>query len=151
MHEFFPPLKSLTEALGVSVTQLNSNDTVTIPASMLKGLIIFALNNLDIDCDVYLENNSDVNNALSNQGMERIRRHFIAAGYFEGRGVPLKIDERYYLQSNLDVRDAFLKGVVESARKHFEKAGIYEGRSPSVKAHADAEFWNNLLFRRNRK
>lgn len=77
----------------------------------------------------YLNNNSDVANAIRQGFLPNARDHYLQYGQFEGRNPSQMFDEQRYLAFNPDVASAVESGYFKSGFDHFVQYGFYEGRS----------------------
>ena len=57
MKKYFPPFKTLCEAIGTTPEAFNKNEPIAVPAAVLRHLICVALSDLEIDAAIYREQN----------------------------------------------------------------------------------------------
>jgi hypothetical protein len=121
---------------------------VEIRASALRLLWQYVALAGDYDERVYLQHNPDVAEAYEQGKIADPRRHYIQAGYFEGRKASdAAPDEKWYLETYGDVADGVREGVVASAKAHFAQRGEAECRSPNPEALPWIREWAELLLR----
>jgi len=82
------------------------------------------------DENYYLQQNTDVANAVSLGGFATGFDHFLSNGQFEGRQPSGFYSESYYLQQNQDVANAVSLGGFATGLDHFLNNGQFEGRDP---------------------
>lgn len=146
MQKFFPPYSVLCDALGVSPDDLKSSGQVKVSASLLRYLIKCAVDNLEIDANLYSTQNSDIANAMRGKGKAEVSEHFKTIGYFENvRKMPIPFDETYYLRRYPDVKAAISSQKIPSGEQHFNKTGVFELRAPSAAAEDDAAEWRAIV------
>jgi hypothetical protein len=143
---FVPSADSLMAALNASRAELNGDGRIEVPAPLLKLLLQIALATAEFDEQRYLNNNSDVANAIARGEIESAYMHYIGYGYFEGRqgGGPV-VDENWYLQKYSDVANAIRDGRIKSAAQHFHLVGGAEGRSPNTEHEDNAAQWKKAI------
>ncbi|MGL4499385.1 MAG: hypothetical protein ACRCU2_10035, partial [Planktothrix sp.] len=82
------------------------------------------------DENFYLQQYTDVANAVSQGGFATGFDHFLLTGQFEGRQPSGFYSESYYLQQNPDVANAVSQGGFTTGLDHFLLNGQFEGRDP---------------------
>ncbi len=82
------------------------------------------------DENSYLQQYTDVANAVSQGGFATGFDHFRLHGQFEGRQPSGFYSESYYLQQNPDVANAVSLGGFATGLEHFLNHGQFEGRDP---------------------
>lgn len=82
------------------------------------------------DENSYLQQNTDVANAVSQGVFANGLDHFRLHGQFEGRQPSGFYSESYYLQQNPDVANAVSLGGFATGLEHFLNHGQFEGRDP---------------------
>ena len=82
------------------------------------------------DENFYLQQYTDVANAVSQGGFATGFDHFLLNGQFEGRQPSGLYSESYYLQQNPDVANAVSQGGFATGLDHFLLNGQFEGRDP---------------------
>jgi hypothetical protein len=106
---------------------------VELLESKLVQLIQLLLDQVEIDEDWYLAENSDVATAVRQGALSSAREHYIKSGYFENRMPrPIIVDEVWYLKEYSDVAEAMKYGAFINAQQHFNVNGFKEGRLPSA-------------------
>jgi hypothetical protein len=145
---FFPPLKTFCDKLKLNesdfLDKTMEEKEVVISLKLLKALLFSAIADLQIDANQYIEDNPDVADAFRGLPLSQYTHHFINAGYFEGRPMPLEFDQDFYVSQYPDIAVATkLYGL--SPHDHYVKAGIYEQRVPSAVAREEVEYWKLKL------
>ena len=79
----------------------------------------------------YLEQYSDVAEAVAAGAFKSGLEHFQKLGSKEIRNPNTFFDTQFYLESNPDILTAFEKGVITSPFEHYQSFGGAEGRKPS--------------------
>ncbi|WP_254563496.1 vanadium-dependent haloperoxidase [Oscillatoria sp. HE19RPO] len=80
----------------------------------------------------YLQQNPDVNLAVTQGGFNSGLEHFLQWGQGEGRTPSAWYNEAYYLEQYPDVAAAVAGQLLESGLTHYLRFGQQEGRNPSV-------------------
>lgn len=105
--------------------------TIKVVEERLKVLVRYALDNVEVDENWYLDTNLDVKAAIKDGLIDSARGHYIKSGYFEDRWPrPIRVDEVWYLKTYPDIAKAIRGNKFESAQEHFELHGFREGRLP---------------------
>lgn len=143
---YVPSFNFFSERLKVTREQLESSDTVTIPAGSLRFLLQLAVAVGEFDQDNYLQNNPDVAAAAAADKVDDVRLHYIRHGFFEGRkGATPKVDEAWYLKQYPDVGRVIEQGNIKSASLHFLVSGEVEGRAPQEAFLTDIAEWKRAF------
>jgi hypothetical protein len=75
-----------------------------------------------------------------------VHRHYIEAGFFEGRlGTPPPVDEAFYTSYYKDVGQAVTRGDIASATEHYLRQGVAEGRVPNRQIKPEVDYWMSIL------
>jgi hypothetical protein len=144
--EYFPHVDLLLRALHITRARLLGSSRVAIDARLLRALVQAAVAATRFDPEFYQTTYPDIAEAVNAGQVPDLHRHFIEAGYFEGRlGAAPQVDEEYYLSTNRDVAAAVKRGDVPSGTEHYVRAGAAEGRAPSAAMKAEVERWAALL------
>ena len=107
------------------------SDQVSLPASLVRDLLRFALERIRFDELYYLRNYPDVAEALANGLLADAHHHYVEFGYFEDR-LPFRIevDTAFYYREYPDIEAEVDAGTILTAQDHFEHHGYKEGRLP---------------------
>lgn len=103
------------------------NLPTVIPTSPLYDLPLFEF----FDEQYYLNQNSDVKDAVSSGALPSGYQHFLQFGITEGRNPSILYDEEFYLANNAAVNQAVTDGLFDSGLQHFLLFGADELRDPS--------------------
>ncbi|HEX3350253.1 MAG TPA: hypothetical protein VHS58_19360 [Acetobacteraceae bacterium] len=143
---YFPHVDLLLKALRIQRDRLGSASKLAVDARLLRMLIEAVVGTLPFSAEFYQETYPDIAAAVCNGEMSDPQRHYIEAGYFEGRlGAPPQVDERFYVAAYPDVADAIRRGEVRSGTEHYIRAGAAEGRVPNPSVRASIDTWMGLL------
>jgi hypothetical protein len=121
---YYPPhIKSFLTSLKIS------GDKATMSVADLRKLVRLVLHDIEVDEDWYLENYTDVSQAVDEGHVRDATEHFVNSGYYEGR-FPCKpiIDRSFYLELYDDIREAADSGALEDVESHFLGMGYQEAR-----------------------
>lgn len=144
--KYFPTVSQISKALKVQNGVIAGEKKTLVSLEMLRVLIQLALDGMDFDEKLYLEENPDLATAWKKKEITNLKEHFISTGYFEGRRIPgIKFDERWYLKKYKDVEVALKNGSIKNPRHHYETVGEKEGRAPNSDAVAEMEIWAKLF------
>jgi hypothetical protein len=147
VKNYFPPIAAVCQSACIRVDDLDRRETVEIPTALLKELIKAALLTVNVDTNLYAEQNPDLVVA-GLRSPEKLSEHYRSTGYFEQRTPPFRFDHKYYLLNNIDVKSAIMSGQVVDAYQHYLHRGIAEGRPPNPEAEKEARRWATLMARR---
>jgi hypothetical protein len=142
---YFPPISALCEAIGTTPDALNKPGQISIPSALLRQLIVAAIADLEIDGEVYKEQNPDIAKAYANRPSNEAVSHYKTVGYFEPRSLPIKFDPDYYRRRYPDIDKAVKARVLGSPLQHFNATGVYELRSPRADIESVVAEWRQLL------
>ncbi len=148
---YFPPISALFEAIGTSPDALNRPGHISVPSALLRHLIAAAISDLEIDEDVYKEQNPDIAKAYAHRPSGEVAAHYRTVGYFEQRPLPIKFDEDYYTRRYPDVNWAVKAKLVVSPLQHFNATGAYELRSPRADLEGITGEWRNTFAASRKK
>lgn len=144
--EYMPHIDLLLQALRVNRERLSSKSKVAIDAKLLRMLIQTAVEKLPFSEEFYAETYPDIGDAASSGQIPDLHRHFVEAGYFEGRlGSPPEVDEDFYTSIYKDVAVAIERGDIGSATEHYLRSGAAEGRVPNATVRPQLEAWMSVL------
>ncbi len=82
--------------------------------------------------DFYLQQYSDVRQAVNEGKIKSPLQHFINFGQFENRDPSPLFNTNFYLQRHADVRQAIAEGKFRSAFQHFIEIGQFQNLQPST-------------------
>jgi hypothetical protein len=148
---YFPPISALFEAIGTTPEALNKPGHISVPSALLRHLIAAAVSDLEIDEDVYKEQNPDIAKAYARRPSSEVAVHYRTVGYFEQRPLPIKFDENYYTRRYPDVSWAVKAKLVASPLQHFNATGAYELRCPRADLESVTEEWRQTLAESRKK
>ncbi len=141
-----PHVDLLLQALRINRERLNSKSKVAIDAKLLRALIQTIVAGIPFAPEFYLSTYPDIAEAHRTGAIPDLHRHFVEAGFFEGRfGAPPPVDEAFYTELYDDVRQAVATGVVTSGAEHYMRSGAVEGRVPNPGLKSEIDTWNLLL------
>jgi|SRR5271156_3597742 len=143
---YFPPLAALCEAIGTTPAALDKPGQISVPSGVLRYLIASALSDLEIDQEVYKDQNPDIAKAYANRPSNELTTHYRTVGYFEQRPLPVKFDADYYTRRYPDVDKAVKARTMPSPRHHFSTTGAFELRSPRPDLETAAGEWKYILW-----
>jgi hypothetical protein len=145
-YQLLPPIDLLLRALRINRERLDGAARIAIDAKLLRALLQVAAGGQPFDEAFYLDNNPDIAAAHAKGDIPDLHRHFVEAGYFEGRaGAPVAVDEKYYMRTYRDVGLAVKRGDVKSAAEHYLRSGAAEGRVPSADIKPAIDWWASVL------
>ena len=144
--EYLPHIDLLLQSLRVNRERLNSKAKIAIDARLLRGLLQALAARLPFSEAFYLEAYPDVAEAFAAGTIPDPHRHFVEAGYFEGRvGAPPGVDEAFYLALYKDIGSAVARGDLPSGAEHYLRTGVAEGRVPNRAVKPEIDYWMSLL------
>lgn len=147
MSKYVPPFNRLCQALGIAPEALDKLGEISVPAPILKHLIRLMLAELQVDVNLYLEENPDLATGLSSRSRVEIAKHFRSTGYFEGRMLPVALDVDYYVNRYQDVQSALTSKTLDSPQRHYRDQGASEMRAPRKEFEAEIAVWSEVLLR----
>jgi hypothetical protein len=142
---YFPPISALCEAIGTTPDALNKPGQISVPSALLRYLIVAAISDLEIDEEVYKEQNPDIAKAFANRPSNEAGTHYKTVGYFEPRPLPIKFDADYYKRRYPDIDKAVKTKALASPLQHFNATGVYELRSPRADIESAVAEWRHIL------
>ena len=144
--EYVPHIDMLLQALRINRDRLNSKSKIAIDAKLLRMLIQSLVAKAPFSAGFYTGTYPDIAEAHASGSITDLHRHFIEAGFFEGRfGAPPPVDDAFYTDHYDDVREAVENGDVTSASDHYMRSGAAEGRVPQPALKPLVDSWNLLL------
>ncbi len=144
--EYLPHIDLLLQALRINRARLNSKSKIAIDAKLLRGLIQTAVARAPFSEDFYLRTYPDIAEAHAAGTISDVQRHYVEAGFFEGRlGTPPSVDETFYTSYYKDIGQAVTRGEIPSATEHYMRQGAAEGRIPNRQVKPDVDFWISIL------
>lgn len=146
MNEYFPPSSMVFTALGDDLKGSES-EHLSVSRGLLRRLIQVALENTVFDAEKYLAANPDLRDAWKNKQITDLHKHWVEAGYFEGRRASTPdVDEKFYLLKYPDVRQAVEAGKIRDGAEHFVSSGEQELRIPNAAVEDAIELWRRAMF-----
>ncbi len=143
---FLPHIDLVLQSLRISRERLNSRSKVAIDTRLLRALLQELAASLPFDPAFYLAQNDDIRAAHAAGQIPDLHRHFIEAGYLEGRfGAPANVDEVFYAKTYKDIGAAIKRGDIASGSDHYVRSGAAEGRIPNEARRAVIERWASIL------
>jgi hypothetical protein len=143
---YLPHVDLLMQALRISRDRLDSRSKIAVDPRLLVHVLRQIVASQPFDESFYLTAHEDVATAHNRGEIGDLHRHFVEAGFLEGRlGAPPEVDSAYYLATYPDVGRAIAAGQIASAEDHYLQRGAAEGRAPNPKAAADVERWTVVL------
>ena len=141
---YLPSYYWLTSVLGVRVDRLlQARGKVAVPVALMRRILMSLAETAPFDEAFYLATYEDVRVAYEAGGITDLRRHFVEAGYFEGRlGSAPEVDDVFYARTYPDVEAAIKQKVVSGGREHYMRSGAFEGRAPNGAARKEIEEWH---------
>jgi hypothetical protein len=144
--EYLPHIELLLQALRINRERLSSKSKVAIDAKLLRGLIQAITARTAFSPEFYLQTYPDIADAHAEGNIPDLQRHFVEAGYFEGRfGAPPPVDEAFYTTYYKDVGQAVARGDITSATEHYLRQGAAEGRVPNRQIKLEVDSWSSVL------
>ena len=142
----FPPVEMICDYLGITKEAIREphDETIQIPAKLLRLLLELALANQPFDAEHYALVYPDVAKARADGQISDLQSHYTASGYFEGRYLGAsELDEEWYRQQYPDLGKALPDS--DALRRHFESRGCREWRCPSEAALPLLKRWREVL------
>jgi hypothetical protein len=144
--QILPPIDLLLRALRINRERLDGTARIAIDAKLLRAILQVAAGGQPFDEAFYLETYPDIAAAHAKGDIPDLHRHYVEAGYFEGRaGAPADVDEEYYMQTYRDVGMAVKRGDVKSGAEHYVRSGAAEGRVPRADVKPAIDWWASVL------
>lgn len=144
--EYLPHIDLLLQALRVNRERLNGRSKIAIDARLLRGLLQALAARVPFSGEFYLQAYPDIAEAHAAGNITDPHRHFVEAGYMEGRfGAPPAVDEAFYTSYYKDVGQAVARGDIASAAEHYLRQGAAEGRLPNRQVKPEVDYWISLL------
>ena len=144
--EYLRHIELLLQALRINRARLNSKSKIAIDAKLLRGLIQAAVARVPFSDEFYLRTYPDIAEAHAAGTIPDVHRHYVEAGFFEGRlGTPPPVDEAFYMSYYKDVGLAVTRGDIPSATEHYLRQGAAEGRIPNRQLKPEVDFWISIL------
>jgi hypothetical protein len=141
MKKYFPPFRTLCEAIGTTPEAVKPGETIAVPAEILHHLIRAALSDLEIDPGIYREQNADLAAGFKDRSQADLESHFRTTGYFESRQLPIAFDPDYYVRQNRDVQTALRAKKLDNPLRHYYDQGWLEMRSPRRDVETPLREW----------
>ena len=144
--EYLPHIDLVLQALRINRERLNSKSKVAIDARLLRGLIQAIAARAPFSEEFYLQTYPDIAEAHAAGTIPDLQRHFVEAGFFEGRlGTAPPVDEAFYTTYYKDVGQAVTRGDIGSATEHYLRQGAAEGRVPNKQIKPEVDYWISIL------
>ncbi len=144
--EYFPHIDLLLQALRINRDRLNSKAKIAIDARLLRSLIQAVVARAPFSDEFYLKSYPDIAAAHAAGTLTDLQRHFVEAGFFEGRfGSPPPVDEVYYTNTYKDIGKAVARGDIASAAEHYLRQGAAEGRIPNREIKPEIDYWMSVM------
>jgi hypothetical protein len=143
---YVPHVALILRALRVSRERLEDDGKIAVDAKLLRALLQSALAATAFSAEFYCATYPDIAAAHQAGLIPDLHRHYLEAGYFEGRlGASPTIDEAFYLATYPDVAEAVQRGETASAAEHYIVSGAAEGRTPNPDLKPEVEAWLAVL------
>ena len=143
---YLPHVDLLMQALRISRDRLDSRSKIAVDPRLLLQVLRQIVAAQPFDDSFYLTTYDDVATAHNRGEIGDLHRHFVEAGFLEGRqGAAPVVDSAYYLATYPDVGRAIAAGQIASAEDHYLQRGAAEGRAPNPAAAPDVERWMTVL------
>lgn len=143
---FLPHIDTLLQALRVSRDRLDSRSKIAVDTRLLVHVLRQIVAAMPFDEAYYLTTYNDVADAHNRGEIGDLHRHFVEAGFFEGRlGADPEVNAEYYLATYPDVGRAIAAGQIASAEDHYVQRGAAEGRAPNPDCAPQIEYWMTVL------
>lgn len=143
---YLPHVDLLMQALRISRDRLEGRSKIAVDPRLLLHVLRQIVAAQPFDESFYLTTYDDVATAHNRGDITDLHRHYIEAGFLEGRiGAAPVVDSAYYLATYPDVGRAIAAGQIASAEDHYIQRGAAEGRAPNPQAAADVERWTFVL------
>ncbi len=143
---YLPHVDLLMQALRISRDRLDSRSKIAVDPRLLLQVLRQIVAAQPFDESFYLTAYDDVATAHNRGEITDLHRHYIEAGFLEGRlGAAPQVDSAYYLATYPDVGRAIAAGQIASADDHYLQRGAAEGRAPNPETALDVERWMTVL------
>ena len=143
---YLPHVDLLMQALRISRDRLDSRSKVAVDPRLLVQVLRQIVAAQPFDESFYLTTYEDVATAHNRGEIGDLHRHFIEAGFLEGRlGAAPVVDAAYYVATYPDVGRAIAAGQIGSAEEHYIQRGAAEGRAPDAATAEQVERWMTVL------
>ena len=143
---YLPHVDLLMQALRISRDRLDGRSKVAVDPRLLVHVLRQIVAAQPFDESFYLTAYDDVATAHNRGEIGDLHRHFVEAGFLEGRlGAAPVVDSAYYLATYPDVGRAIAAGQITSAEDHYIQRGAAEGRAPNPAAAEHVERWMTVL------
>lgn len=143
---YLPHIDLLMQALRITRDRLDGRSKVAVDPRLLLQVLRQIVAAQPFDDSFYLTAYEDVATAHNRGDITDLHRHYIEAGFLEGRlGAAPAVDSAYYLATYPDVSRAIAAGQIASAEDHYIQRGAAEGRAPNPEAAVDVERWMTVL------
>jgi hypothetical protein len=143
---YVPHVDLLLQSLRINRERLGSKAKIAIDARLLRTLLQALVANVAFSEDFYRNTYPDIAQAHANGQIPDLHKHFIDAGFFEGRmGASPEVDEAFYTTTYPDVGQAVENGDVRSGEEHYLRSGAAEGRVPNAGTRASIDGWMQVL------
>lgn len=146
-ESYLPHVDMVLQSLRISRDRLDSRSKVAVDPRLLIQILRQIAAQLPFDESFYLTAYDDVAVAHNRGDISDLHRHFVDAGFFEGRlGAEPQVDAAFYLATYPDVGRAIAAGQIGSAQEHYLQRGAAEGRAPSPALAGEVERWMSVLL-----
>ena len=143
---YVPHIDLVLQSLRINRERLGSKAKVAIDARLLRALLQALVAGAPFSEAFYRTTYPDVAQAHASGQIPDLHKHFIEAGFFEGRmGASPDVDEGFYTRTYRDVGDAVQSGDLPSGAEHYLRSGAAEGRVPNAAMQASIDSWMQAL------
>lgn len=143
---YLPHVDLLLQSLRISPERLDSRTKIAVDPRLLIHVLRQIVASLPFDEAFYLTAHDDLATAHNRGEIGDLHRHFVEAGYLEGRaGTAPEVDAAFYLATYPDVGRAIAAGQIASAEDHYIQRGAAEGRAPNAALVPAIERWMTVL------
>lgn len=143
---YIPHVDLLMQALRISRDRLDGRSKIAVDPRLLVHVLRQIVAAQPFDDSFYLTAYDDVATAHNRGEIGDLHRHFVEAGFLEGRlGAAPVVDSAYYLATYPDVGRAIAAGQIASAEDHYIQRGAAEGRAPNPGCAEQVERWMTVL------
>ncbi len=136
----------MLQSLRINRERLGSKAKIAIDAKLLRALLQALVANAPFSEAFYTATYPDIAQAHVSGRIPDLHKHFIEAGFFEGRmGASPDVDETFYTTTYRDVGEAVQNGSVPSGQEHYLRSGAAEGRVPNPDTQTVIDTWMQAL------
>lgn len=141
-----PHIDIVLKALRIARDRLDGRGKLAIDASLVKHLLVLLATTAPFDETFYRRVYPDLAEARDRGEIEDLHRHFVEAGFLEGRfGSDPGVDTEFYQGLYPDVAKVLEAGGLRSASDHYLHAGAAEGRAPNAEVAPQVVRWLAVL------